>query len=103
MRDTFLATTNMGQIIRRFRTFPGLLILALTLALTTSGCAGYDVTLKNRTMYTNVRKPKYDKKTGFYKITTVSGRSFEVKRSQIDVIEPHMSEKERRKSAQFSD
>jgi len=82
----------------------GAWLVALVLALATAGCVRYDVTLKNqmRPAYSSVRRPVLDEKTQIYTITTATGRQFQVPKNRVSIIEPHMSDSERKKEGMFS-
>ena len=73
---------------------PSVLILAASMFLV--GCMRYDVVLTNRASFVNVSR-KYNPDNDTYTLKTASGETIIVRSSQIRMIEPHESEKARRK------
>lgn len=74
------------------------LIAFLSLTVLLAGCStGYDVTLTNGAQYTGVSKPKLDPNKGAYVFKNATGKSFAIPETRVRTIEPHRTEKEKKK------
>jgi hypothetical protein len=70
------------------------LIAFLFLTVLLAGCrSSYDVTLNNGAKFTGVSKPKLIRDRGVYVFKNMSGKTFTIPETRVNMIEPHSSAK----------
>ena len=76
-----------GPARRAFQ--PRVFFVLLLAAAALCGCVRYDMTLTNGERITNVRKPEYNPKGGYWTYTSPSGKKYTISASRVVNVVPH--------------